>query len=828
MRMPPVLLAFVLACTGGAQRSPGTGTADDFPDMSGPSAVTSFALARLPGEYDLGQPNLPDDLSDSFTLTLEEIPNPKHVARKLKVLRAKLPFPVSSEDQRFAPIGLTIEMDGEVVPFSRQKAAMTATATWRVAGKHIVLAYPTLAKEMTVRYAGISDSIKRHNPRESGLSAEEFVAYDLTLDKVTRHGMILPAPSTASWTLDLPDSDSAHFETWLALEAPALSTPKPDGTTIVVSVVNGAEVTELARKKLVPGTKNFVKFTADLSAYTGKEITLRLSSEVGGNSNFDWAFLGSPTVWAAPKDDVRRVIVLAMDTTRPDHFGVNGYEGGGTPNMDRIAGESAVFENTWSVAPRTRPSFRSATTGRLPLDAVGATNLGVTFQAQGFATAGIVANVHLQPRFDFDHGFDWWNYEGKNDAEDQVDLALQWLGNHNDRDTFLFLHFMDPHLPYNAPGDFESMYVTDPDDTLPAKYNRWDVNKWSHADKATDQRKAHIEARHDGEMTYMDQELGRLFTELDKLPGKTLVVIHSDHGEEFWDHGGFEHNHTLYDEVTRTVLWVRPGGGLKYAHRVATPASLMDIAPTLYSVLGLSDAPETDGKSLVPWFDGADEGDWSRPIPIAYLQYEREAWAVVLDGHKYILTTGTGREELYKLADDVGEENDLSASGVDLTPWQNALGEAHHLPVKPGLRLFVDAEADSGAITVTLPTKATAADVLDPDATLPHRANLEWGETPKRLPADIGTVALSDDGLTLTYAPGPSPKDGVLWVQFEQAVDAAAVTVSTPAALRVEAGPVLVPPPSEMSRMLALRAKVDVDAAERALLEELGYIEGDH
>ncbi len=828
MRMSPLLLALTLACSGGAQRTPGTGTADAFPDLSGPSAGTSFALARLPAEYDLGQPELSEDLSDTLTLPLEEIPNPRRVTRKLKVLRARLPFAVSSEDQRFAPIGLSVEMDGETIPFSRQKAAMSAKPTWRVAGKHLVLAYPTMAEEVTVHYAGISEVLDRHDPIKSGLSEAEFVKYDLTLNQVTRHGMILPGPSKASWSLDIPAADAVHFETWLALEAPALSEPKPDGATVVVSIIDGENETEVARKKLLPGTKNFTKLAADLSAFAGKTITLRIATESGGTSHFDWVFLGSPTVWTAPTGDVRRVVVLAMDTTRPDHFGVNGYKRGGTPHMDRIARESAVFENTWSVAPRTRPSFRSATTGRLPLDAVGATNLGETFQEQGFATAGLVANVHLQPRFDFDHGFDWWNYEGKNDAEDQVDLALQWLTNHNDRDTFLFLHFMDPHLPYKAPGEFEAMYVSDPDPTLPAKYNRWDVNKWSQSDKVTQQRKSHIEARHDGEMSYMDQELGRFFTELDKLPGKTLVVLHSDHGEEFWDHGGYEHNHTLYDEVTRTVLWVRPGGGLKFAHRVSTPASLMDIAPTLYGVLGLDDHPETDGRNLVPWFDGADEGDWSRPIPVAYLQYEREAWGVVLNGHKYILTTGSGREELYNLANDTQEQQDLSASGIDLQPWREALAEAHHVPVLPGLRIFVDVKPKSDPLTVTLPAKATDAGVLDPEATLPRRANLEWGETPKRLPEDIGAVALSDDGLTLTFTPGSEPRDGVLWVQFDQPVKAEEVTVSNTNALQVKAGPVLVPPPGEMARMLALRGGGDVDDQERALLEELGYIEGDH
>jgi hypothetical protein len=455
--------------------------------------------------------------------------------------------------------------------------------------------------------------------------------------------------------------------------------------------------------------------------------------------------------------------------------------------------------------------------------------LGQTFHEQGFATAGIVSNIHLQPRFDFDDGFDSWQFNGNADAEVQINQGLKWLKKHSDQDTFLFLHLMDPHLPYKAPRDFERRFLETADKKLPEKYNRWDVNRWSSKSKITDVRKAHIEAMHDGEMAYMSDQIDRFFTELDKLPGRTVTVIHSDHGEEFWEHGGYEHNHSLYDEVTRVVLWLRPGGGLKKGLRNTVPASLMDIAPTLYAMLGFEDTPETDGRSLTQWLDGSDDGDWSRPLPVAYLQYERERWGVIWQGHKYILHTGSGREELYDLAKDGDELVDLGPKHPDLQPYRDALGLAHHLPVRHGLRIFVDMPADHTPVTITLPVQATGADVLDPETTVPHRANLEWGEPPKKLAEQVGAVQLAQDGRSLVFTPGTEPQ-GILWVQAETAISAADVTVkpigdkTITRPPRFLAGPILVPPPGEMARMRALSGDTDIEADVLDQLRELGYV----
>lgn len=841
LAIPLTSLLALLGCRG----EPTTG----FPDFTGPSRTEHLQLHLLaPHDLELGRPALPpsSEPPDEFVLAHEEVPNPQGAPRKLRVLRAPLPFPLTKQDVRFAPVGMRVLVEGAEVPYARGKAAHAAEPTWRVHGKHLVLSYPTVPPAGSVRvvYPGVQRKLDRHDPDAAGLRPADFIRSDVTLGTHTRHGLMLPAPSKATWSLTLPRS-APRFEAWLALEPPPLSTPPSDGADAVLSITADGQTVEVAREALSPGQSGFQRWHVDLSAFAGQPVDLTLETRPREHNHFDWVFLGSPSVWGEPDGPPRRVVIVAMDTTRPDRFGHNGYPRGTTPRMDRIASQSVTFDRTWATAPRTRPSFRSATTGRLPLNAVGATNISEVFQRNGFATAGFVANVHLQPRFDFDHGYDSWWYDGQADAVHQVDRALDWLRDNEDRDTFLFVHFMDPHLPYRAPDGYELRFVDQEDPDLPEHFNRWEVNRWSQRGGVTEVRKQHISGLYDGEMAYMDHHLGRLFDALDHMPGETLAILYSDHGEEFWEHGGFEHNHTLFDEVTRAVLWFRPGGGLSPGRRIDSPASLLDIGPTLYDLFGFTDLPDTDGRSLRPILEQSAPLP-ERPLPVGYLQYDTERWGVVFQDHKYILHTGTGQEELYDLHNDPGETRNL-AGEIDLKPWRRALAEAHQVPVQPGWRVQLDLRGSGfGALEFGLPQPAEGAGVLDPEATIPNRANLEWGEPPRRTAGEIGKIALAEDRRSFVLTVGPNP-DGVLWVQFPGPVpvgevqvhavtgdqrdllplshaDGAATWSGEDARLTITAGPVLVPPPGEAARMAALRGAEDADPDAIQLLKELGYI----
>lgn len=825
------------------------------PKVDATGAGPVFQLYRTEGRYTLPSLALPEGLDpkQSFVVQMDEDEGKAGKRKKRsRVFTGALPFAITGETRGYAPTGVVVTVDGARVAFSESDAVSGFGKTWRIKDGKLIVTNPSPPGEVRISYSGVENAVKRHNFTDSGMSAADFTRTSLTLADHTRDGMMLPAPATAEWDVKVPQT-GAMFEAWVALEPSPMFGFESDGAAVKLVVVADGVETVVDRYPLTSVSADFKNWRASLDAFKGKQVVVRLVTETAAdagdaataNANFDWVFLGSPTIWGHGEGEARHVIVIGLDTTRPDHWGFYGYDRDTTPNLDRLLGESAVFTRAWAPAPRTRPSFRTATTGQYPLQAVGAKNIGAVFQEQGFATAGFVANVHLVPRFDFDDGFDSWKFDGAARANEQVDRALEWLDQNKERDTYMFLHFMDPHIPYHAPGAYHDKFVTDPDPTLPKKFNRWQVADWNRDGKLSDQRKEHIQALYDGEMAFMDEQIGRMMAQIDAMPGRKLLVIHSDHGEEFWEHGTFEHNHTLYDEVTRAVLAVRPGVGLPQGQKIDTPVTLADIAPTLYDYTAFPKAvlPEAlDGYSLRPLIEGKQAADFAtRPIGVAHLRYSFERWGVVTNDHKYILWTGSGKEELYDLKNDPGEMKNI-AEGADLAPYRAALGVAHEMSVGPGWRVKVSVvNVDKDPYVIQLPAKAVYADVLEPERNVAVRANEEWGETPKKRKEDIGVVTLADDGMSLTWQPGKKPTGGVLFVQFEADADPKGAKIqhggqdlpmstsdagewgwnSSAMSITIVPGTVFKPPPDEADRMAAAAAD------ERQMLIDLGYIAPD-
>jgi arylsulfatase A-like enzyme len=760
-----------------------------------------------------------------------------------------LPFRTRRSQERFAPPGMKVLIDGLEVPYDISPHA-PGHEGWRLKDGQLHVVFPEArgALSATLLHPALGQQVDRLEFSRSGLEQGEFVTHTHTALKQTRPGLLLPAPSSAEWDVVLPEG--ARFRAVPALIGPPLDVGTSDGAEVALSVVVDGIATEADRRVvgvdgLVPGwwaralgsVGPLTPWEVDLSRWGGREVTLRLESYVHGTRDYDYLFVGTPVVSGTPTAPVRRVVVVGLDTTRWDHLGVHGYPLDTTPELDTFATRSAVFDRAWAPAPRTRPSFRSSTTGRGALDAVGATNIGEVFRERGFATAGIVANVHLSPRFGFHQGFEYWHLDPLARAEDQVDRALRWLEENRERDTYLFLHFMDPHLFYSAPEPFRERFVVEPAPLLPEVFTRWQVYSWTDQGILTPRERDYIEALYDGEMAYLSHELDRFFEGLESLGGNDLVVVHTDHGEEFWEHGGFEHNHTLYEELVRAALWVRPPGGIEGGRRIDEPAILADIAPTLYDYVGFADTPPTDGRSLKPLIDGADTGGWERPVPIAHVMYDIEQWGVIYQGHKYVLATATGRERLVDLEADPEERSNL-AEQQDLTPFRLALAQAHGMPVGPGWRVRVTL-TDPTPITWVLPQPCRGAGVVDPEAARRTRANLAWGEEPELRPEDIATVSISTDRQTLTITPGPHG-EGVLWVMFDQEVppggeirrgpeplelnagaNEGAWAYIADANLRVEPGMVLDPPIGEAARMAIAE---DASEADLELLRVLGYL----
>ncbi|MFT5584352.1 MAG: arylsulfatase A-like enzyme [Cognaticolwellia sp.] len=662
----------------------------------------------------------------------------------------------SSKDYRTSPLGVRLLQGDSELRFGRD---------WSIRkGKLRVEGSDPSDAEQPVIY--LSDELSEHQGRldmdSAGLSQQDFVQAELEERRGdvthTRTGLLLPAPGSFEVRLTLPQAAELHLG--LALTSPEGGS-RSDGAHARV-LVNGEKVAEWNLHD-----SELRDEVVDLSSFAGESVTLTLESEVRGSEDWDYVFFGSPMVVGAPVASPRRVVVIGIDTLRYAEMTQHGYEVDTTAALDGFADSSLIFDKAWAPAPRTRPSFRSSTTGRYPIKAVDADSFGSVFQMQGFVTAGITANVHVVPRFDFNQGYDFWAYENAADADVQLGRAKDFIQDNAGRDQLLFLHLMDPHNFYRAPGRYEDMYATAEQGEMTEFLNRWQV--MGSDSKFSDENRLWLKQRYDGEVRYMADQLSEWLAWLLQQPGETLIVLHSDHGEEFWEHGGYEHNHSIYEEVVHANLWIRPPGGWAGGHRVSEPVSLIDIAPTLYDMLGVSeeDWPEVDGRSLRPLLDvtqaehlaSLKEELTARPLHVGYPMYTTELWGVIFGEHKYILSTWDGHEELYDLGEDPGESKDLSEES-DLSPYWAAMTQSTGFVTGTGIRIRVES-ADTGFVAVfDHPVQVV---VMDPEAQQSRRANVEWGEVLSGVAADVGLVDLAPDGRSFRFTPGTTGR-GTLMV----------------------------------------------------------------
>ena len=661
------------------------------------------------------------------------------------------PLPLSKKGRKkaysTAPDGTQLFLGDERVEFNRR--ATKGEASWKLDGDEIVLRHGDTA-QASFQSDALMDTWKRLDPEKAQLPPAEFVRWELSIEgregEITRPGLALPAPSSISWPLVVPEG--ARLETSGALVPTGLD-DEPGAHASLTVLVNGQEQASVS-----VDVDRFRPLTVDLSPWAGQEITLTLASETEGEADWDYVFASDPLVFGPASSSPRRVLVVGIDTLRPDAFTQSGHPEDVSAVLDPFAESAVLFDNAWAPAPRTRPSFRSSITGAMPMRAITAPTVGETFQKAGFTTAGVTANVHLVPRHGFNDGFDFWQFQNSEDADIQMGRASDWFEANQDHDSFLFMHLMDPHNFYRAPGLWGNKYVDHEKGPLSVELNRWQVLRLK---GLTDENKAWLRDRYDGEVAWMADQLSAFLAQVLAMPGETLIVLHSDHGEEFWDHGSYEHNHTLYSEVTQANLWIRPpsgwGGG---PHRIAAPVSLTDIAPTLYDMAGIDPAiwaDEVDGRSLAPLLD-ADLGDperllrelHERPLQLGHLMYDRELWGVVADGMKYILRTDDGHEELYDLAADPREQDDLAAelSDEERSARLEDLAAASGFPAGLGWRVKMN-KPEPMVLVFDQPVDAQ---VMEPDAASSRRHNVELGDLPPHWPEDVGSVEIVQLDLT--------------------------------------------------------------------------------
>jgi arylsulfatase A-like enzyme len=407
------------------------------------------------------------------------------------------------------------------------------------------------------------------------------------------------------------------------------------------------------------------------------------------------------------------LILIMVDTLRADHLGYHGYSHATSPRLDSLAEDSVVFLRHTGHASRTGPSVATLFTGlharshgvvnslshfdaKGTLDASRLTLAEILSEA-GYRCAGFTANLNVSKRFGFSQGFERYELlNWKKKAQEINRAALDWIegwrAEADPRPPFcLYLHYFDPHSPYDAPAPFVKKFVS-PDyrGRVTGSHRQLDEVVAGRLE-LDDADLLQLRALYDAEIRYLDSQLGVLLVALETqgLLDESLIVFVSDHGEEFLDHGSALHGYTLYEEQLRIPLMIRhpeiP------ARRVSRLSRQVDVLPTVLELLGIPIPGSLQGESLVAAMKGEMDPDVEDEAPVFAEGSLRAVKTVALDSYtrgdwKLIETrVPEARRQLFNLRDDPRERHDRFASepevaermGAELQRFRDALPIGH-------------------------------------------------------------------------------------------------------------------------------------------------------
>ena len=391
------------------------------------------------------------------------------------------------------------------------------------------------------------------------------------------------------------------------------------------------------------------------------------------------------------------IVLISIDTLRPDHLGCYGYSRNTSPHIDQLAAEGALFENAISSTSWTLPAHCALFTGLadtvhgcVEMDrrlADSRVTLAERLQDIGYATVGFFSGPALHPIFGLSQGFDKYV-----DCTSYAQLSMQvtstgqtldggviesravaditspriyeqvrhWLNNQPRRPFFMFIHMWDVHFDFIPPPPYDNMF--DPDYDGPVSGELFFLDPAINRDMPRRDLE-HIIALYDGEIAWTDEHVGKILAELDRLNPRdsTIVILVSDHGEEFFEHGRKGHRQTLYDEVIRIPLIVRYPGHIPPGRRYRQQAGIIDVVPTLLELLGLPAANDAMGRSLTPLFTGGktQQQPLDRVVVSELFSVGRELRSYRRLEGKLIHNQQTDSTQIFDLRTDPGEQSAL-------------------------------------------------------------------------------------------------------------------------------------------------------------------------
>jgi arylsulfatase A-like enzyme len=382
------------------------------------------------------------------------------------------------------------------------------------------------------------------------------------------------------------------------------------------------------------------------------------------------------------------LVLISLDTVRADHLGIYGYSRNTSPNIDEFAAKSILFERAHSTAHSTAPSHMSMFTSMHP-SVHGVTNsrnsrfdplhdgfptVTQILKEEGYRAAAFTGGGQVSPQFGFSKGFDLYRSFNTSTSEagtrEAIDEAISFMRAHREEKLFVFLHTYHAHDPYTPNPPYDKLF--DPEYAGPIQsdinaFLRYDEMRrinhayWLLVDKSDAADVRHLKALYDGEIAELDAMLRKFLTVIETERPNSIVIITSDHGEEFGEHGKFTH-HQLYQELLHVPLIIRHPQ-LDRGIRISRRVSLLGLTPTILELLEIDGSHEFQGTSLL------------RPQAREEIFAEQagSGRTLIVDERK-LLWRGA-KSELYDLSSDPGETRNMAAADATVNRLRERMDE---------------------------------------------------------------------------------------------------------------------------------------------------------
>lgn len=426
--------------------------------------------------------------------------------------------------------------------------------------------------------------------------------------KASMNSLLLPPPGMASLEVNIPENailkftlgmENFGFEEWVS------------GSTISVTFTEKGGIKHLLYENSIDpsNTKYWLwkNVEIDLSRLANKKGLLRFETSKLNTERSDFLLIANPKIMAPASSHQPNVILISIDTLRKDHLSLYGYAKPTSPFIDKLSSESVVFKNAIAPAPYTLPSHMTMMTSLFPgTHQIVRENLtprlskhwltlAQILKANGYQTAGFTGGGQVHPVFGFDKGMEAYGFKPKEKSEFTFKKGKKWIAGTLGHPFFLFLHTYDVHTPYDPPPPYDKMF---------APNYKGNIDNWKTPRKPINNQLDfnRVISLYDGEIRYVDSQIQNLVSHLKEqgIYDNSLIIITSDHGEEFMERGLMAaHGHTLYNELLHVPLVMKFPKGKWSKTFINDPVGLADLLPTVLDYLEISPPKHIQGISLI-------------------------------------------------------------------------------------------------------------------------------------------------------------------------------------------------------------------------------------